>query len=82
MPLERQRRRELVELLWACGDLTDPRVTAAFEAVPRQVFVPPEQQVLAYENMALPIGSGQTISQPTMVAVMTECLRVEPGDRV
>jgi protein-L-isoaspartate(D-aspartate) O-methyltransferase len=64
------------------GDIRDPRVAAAFEAVPRQAFVGPELRHHAYDNSPLPIGCGQTISQPTMVAIMTEALQVKPGDRI
>lgn len=58
------------------------RVVAAMLAVPRHLFVPPGLQDAAYGDHPLPIGSGQTISQPYIVAVMTELLAVEPGDRV
>jgi protein-L-isoaspartate(D-aspartate) O-methyltransferase len=80
--VDKMRRMELVEWLRACGDITYPRVAAAFETVPREAFVAPELRDFAYNNAPLPIGFGQTISQPTMVAIMTELLRVEPGDRI
>jgi protein-L-isoaspartate(D-aspartate) O-methyltransferase len=51
-------------------------------SVPRHDYVPPELSERAYLNRPLPIGHGQTISQPLIVAVMTELLRIEPGDRV
>lgn len=54
--------------------IADRRVLAAMGAVPRHRFVPPELRERAYEDTPLPIGSGQTISQPYMVAVMTEAL--------
>lgn len=60
----------------------DPRVLAAVRAVPRHRFVPEGLIDRAYEDRPLPIGSGQTISQPYIVAVMTELLGVGPGDRV
>lgn len=60
----------------------DPRVLAAMRRVPRERFVPRGERERAYEDQPLPIGHGQTISQPYMVAVMTELLRPEPGDRV
>ncbi|HEV2132577.1 MAG TPA: protein-L-isoaspartate(D-aspartate) O-methyltransferase [Longimicrobiaceae bacterium] len=60
----------------------DPRTLAAMAAVPRHCFVPPEVAHLAYEDGAFPIGVGQTISQPYMVALMTEALRLWPGSRV
>jgi protein-L-isoaspartate(D-aspartate) O-methyltransferase len=59
-----------------------PRVRAALEAVPREAFVPPAQKPFAYANRPLPIGYGQTISQPLIVAIMTELLDVEAGERV
>ncbi|HEX7006449.1 MAG TPA: protein-L-isoaspartate(D-aspartate) O-methyltransferase [Alphaproteobacteria bacterium] len=59
-----------------------PRVRAALEAVDRRDFVPPAQAWAAYENRPLPIGHGQTISQPFIVAIMTELLDPEPSDVV
>jgi protein-L-isoaspartate(D-aspartate) O-methyltransferase len=56
----------------------DPRVMAVLAAVPRHHFVPPEQQRSAYENRPLPIGHGQTISQPYIVALMTDLLQLKP----
>jgi protein-L-isoaspartate(D-aspartate) O-methyltransferase len=64
------------------GDVADPRVVAAMEAVPRRRFVPDEVVDRAGDDRALPIGHGQTISQPYVVGVMTSALRIEPGDRV
>ena len=60
----------------------DERVLAAMEAVPRAEFVPTEQRPHAYEDRPLPIGEDQTISQPYIVALMTELLEVREGDRV
>lgn len=63
----------------ACGlPPLDPRVLEAMAAVPREEFVPPGEEMLAYANIPLPIGHGQTISQPFMVAVMTDLLRPQP----
>src|SRR3954463_7189638 len=62
--------------------ITDARVLDAMRRVPRDAFVPPESHPAAYADRALPIGSGQTISQPYMVAVMTEALRRTGGGRV
>ncbi len=63
------------------GDgVTDTRVLSAIERVPREQFVPPSFLDRAYENTALPIGYGQTISQPSVVAMMTEAL--DPGPRM
>lgn len=63
------------------GEL-DPRVRAALEAVPRHRFVPEAHRDQAYENRPLPIGHGQTISQPYVVAAMTQLARIGPQDRV
>ncbi len=60
----------------------DPRVLEAMASVPRHEFVPPELRPRAYENRPLPIGYGQTISQPYIVALMTDLARLEPGHRV
>jgi len=60
----------------------DERVLAALASIPRERFVPPDQRDRAYANVALPIGSGQTISQPLVVARMLEALRLTPTDRV
>ena len=62
--------------------ITDERVLAAMGAVPRELFVPDGSQREAYADEALPIDAGQTISQPFMVARMTQDLEVRPGDRV
>jgi protein-L-isoaspartate(D-aspartate) O-methyltransferase len=58
----------------------DPRVLAAVAEVPRHEFVPPDVIASAYENEPLPIGHGQTISQPYLVALMTDLLQIESGD--
>jgi len=60
----------------------DARVLDAMARVPRHEFVPPEQQAQAYGDCALPIGEGQTISQPFMVAVMSAALALAGGERV
>jgi protein-L-isoaspartate(D-aspartate) O-methyltransferase len=60
----------------------DPRVLEALDQVPRHEFVPKEARPLAYINTPLPIGHGKTISQPSIVALMTELLDVQPGHRV
>jgi len=62
--------------------IDDPRVLAAMRTVPRHVFVPRQDPDRAYEDHPLPIGHGQTISQPFIVAFMTDALGVEPGMRV
>jgi protein-L-isoaspartate(D-aspartate) O-methyltransferase len=73
-------RDRLVEELRTA--VADERVLAAIATVPREAFVPEELRARAYENTALPIGHGQTISQPLVVARMTELLRLAPRDRV
>ncbi|HMC23608.1 MAG TPA: protein-L-isoaspartate(D-aspartate) O-methyltransferase [Thermoanaerobaculia bacterium] len=60
----------------------DPRVMRVLSEIPRHLFVPQQLQDVAYENRPLPIGYGQTISQPYIVAIMTELLRVGPDDVV
>jgi len=75
--------REALEL--ACllrPAIGDERVLAAIASIPRERFVPAAQRDRAYANVALPIGSGQTISQPLVVARMLEALRPAPTDRV
>lgn len=79
-PTDRRAAR-LVALLRA-GGIRDERVLAAIAAVPRQAFVEPSLRARAFEDAALPLRLGQTISQPSTVARMTELLGVQPGDRV
>jgi protein-L-isoaspartate(D-aspartate) O-methyltransferase len=62
--------------------IADRRVLEAIAAVPRDAFVAPADRARAWDNVALGIGCGQTISQPLVVARMCELLAVEPGDRV
>src|SRR4051794_1151981 len=64
------------------GGRPDARVLAAVADVPREAFVPPSLHDRAYEDGALPIGSGQTISQPSLVAHMVALLGLRPADRV
>lgn len=70
--------RELAKLMAVRG-IRDEKVLAALAAVPRQLFVPERLRRNAYADRALPIGSGQTISQPFMVATMLEALRLDGG---
>ena len=63
-------------------DIADGRVLQAFLDVPRERFVPPDQQPHAYEDRPLPIGFGQTISQPYVVALTVQALQIEPTHRV
>ncbi|EGJ51614.1 protein-L-isoaspartate(D-aspartate) O-methyltransferase [Desulfocurvibacter africanus] len=60
----------------------DQAVAEAMRRVPRHEFVPEEERERAYENAPLPIGFGQTISQPVVVAIMTDLLDIEPGSKV
>jgi protein-L-isoaspartate(D-aspartate) O-methyltransferase len=62
--------------------IRDRKVLEAMAAIPREAFVPGVPTSVAYDDRALPIDAGQTISQPYMVARMTELLEVEPGDRI
>lgn len=59
-----------------------PAVIAALRKVPRPLFVPASERGRAWENRPLPIGHGQTISQPNVVALMSDLLQIEPGDKV
>jgi protein-L-isoaspartate(D-aspartate) O-methyltransferase len=64
------------------GAIRDDRVLAAIASLPRERFVPESERARAYENVALPIDCGQTISQPLVVARMLELLTLHPTDRV
>lgn len=75
------RRRMIFDDIYRRG-IRDERVLQAMEDVPRERFLPPELQDAAFEDRALPIGAGQTISQPYIVAYMTEQLDVTPQSRV
>ncbi|MBU1206749.1 MAG: protein-L-isoaspartate(D-aspartate) O-methyltransferase [Proteobacteria bacterium] len=77
----RARQRMVKEQIIGRG-IKDPRVIAAMEQVPRHLFVPETLQGQAYGDSALPIGEGQTISQPFMVAFMTEALMLRGDERV
>jgi protein-L-isoaspartate(D-aspartate) O-methyltransferase len=63
-------------------DVSDPAVLAAMAEVPRHLFVPPQHRDQAYEDIPLPIGHGQTISQPYIVALMTQALCLRADSRV
>lgn len=78
---ERQRQR-MVERQIRKRGVRSGRVLAAMERIPRHRFVPEDSCDHAYEDSPLSIGKGQTISQPYMVALMTECAAPEPDDRV
>jgi len=72
----------MVELQLRGRDVVDERVLAAMERVPRELFVPEEERHRAYDDAALPIGHGQTISQPYMVARICEALSLRGHERV
>jgi protein-L-isoaspartate(D-aspartate) O-methyltransferase len=74
-----QRRNELVDRLVARENL-DPATEAAMRTVPRHEFVPAGRREAAYADRPLPIGEGQTISAPHMVAIMTDLLALDPGE--
>jgi protein-L-isoaspartate(D-aspartate) O-methyltransferase len=78
----REERLELVRSRIAGEGITDPAVLQAMRSVPRHEFVPPEYLRAAYEDRPLPIGEGQTISQPYVVALMTELLELRADARV
>lgn len=75
-------RKEMVMSQIEARDVSDPDVLEAMTAVPRHLFVPAEYLSQAYEDHPLPIGYGQTISQPYIVALMTEKLQIKRGDKV
>ncbi len=75
-------RHSMVEQQLRRRDITDLRVLAAMEKVPRHLFVPSDMQSLAYADRALPIEFGQTISQPYIVALMTQWANVGPKSKV
>jgi len=78
----RTQRVAMVELQIRGRGIRDPRVLAAMQRVPRHEFLGPDLQTEAYEDRPLPIGYGQTVSQPYIVAAMLEALELQPSDRV
>ena len=80
-PCAAQRER-MVQRDLRGRDITDPLVLAAMGTVPRHAFVPPHLIRQAYDDTPLPIGHGATISQPYIVALMTQAAEVRPGQRV
>ncbi len=81
MAFETERARMIDAQLRARG-ISDGRVLRAFARVPRHLFVPPELEAQAYEDHPLAIGAGQTISQPYIVALMIQWLRLQGHERV
>lgn len=78
----REARAEMVRSQIASRGVRDPRVLDVMARLPRHRFVPAPFRAEAYSDKALPLDNGQTISQPYMVAHMTEWLEVQPGDKV
>ena len=76
-----QRERMVIETIESRG-VSDEDVLRALQTVPRHLFVPEAERDLAYGDYPLPIGHGQTISQPYIVALMTEILELKQGDKV
>jgi protein-L-isoaspartate(D-aspartate) O-methyltransferase len=77
-----QQRRTMVDRDLRGRGIKDERVLAAMGGIPRHLFVPERQRPSAYADRPLPIGERQTISQPYIVALMTELLELQPGERV
>lgn len=77
-----EARERMIERQIAARGLTDPRLLHAFAQVPRERFVPPDLQERAYDDCALPIEAGQTISQPFVVALTIHAAGIGAGDRV
>lgn len=79
---QREARERMVREQIQARDVRDPRVLEALRKVPRHLFVPEPMQANAYDDTPLPIGLGQTISQPYIVGFMSEALELKPQDRV
>ena len=77
-----QKRAQMVQKDIRGRGVKDPKVLEAMEKIPRHLFVDESFKEKAYADHPLPIGEGQTISQPYVVALMTEALRLRPGERV
>ena len=77
-----EARRRMVERDLKGRDIKDPKVLEIMGRVPRHLFVEPSLKRRAYADHPLPIGEGQTISQPYIVALMTQILKIQPGERV
>lgn len=75
-------RSEMVKTQLIPRGISDKRVLEAFQKVPRHLFVPENMRDSAYDDCALPVGEGQTISQPYMVAIMTELLQLKGSETV
>src|SRR4030095_13144812 len=75
------QRQQMVQRQLMTRSINDQRVLAAMAKVPREEFIPQESRAASYEDGPLPIGYGQTISQPYIVAFITEQLRLQPSAR-
>jgi len=75
-------RQRMVDRQIRARGISDPKVLTAMQAVPRHVFVPPDIRTRSYADRPLPIGEGQTISQPYIVALMTESLNLTGPEKV
>ena len=75
-------KKQMIDIQLKGRNITDARVLEVMERVPRHLFVPPEYRSQAYADHPLPIGQGQTISQPYIVALMTQELNLMPHERV
>jgi len=82
MDVREGQRRRMVEEQLAGRDITDPRVLSAMSRVPRHLFVPEATAGEAYLDTPLPIGCGQTISQPYIVALTAQALDIDPAARI
>ncbi len=78
----REARERMIRRHVEARGIADPRVLAALHDVPREAFVPPHLADRSYDDAALPIAEGQTISQPYIVALMAAAMRLAPEDRV
>ena len=75
-------KQDLLEFWTKSKIITDKKLLSAFKKIPRENFIPESMKEEAYEDIPLPIGEGQTISQPTTVMLMTQALELKPGDKV
>ena len=75
-------KEQLIEHWTSSGIVKDKKVIEAFRKVPRELFVAEERKEESYGDYPLPIGEGQTISQPTTVMIMTQALELKEGDKV
>jgi protein-L-isoaspartate(D-aspartate) O-methyltransferase len=82
MPNFDRMREEMIDRQIAARGLGDPQLLAAFRAVPREEFISPDYADYAYQDSPLPIESGQTISQPYIVALTIDAAGIKPGDKV